>query len=88
MKKATLGVGGLGLFAHQILGKQHPVSPAHPVLDIDAVQILNNAGHDPETQARPSQEIGPYPSCIGSTRQFQAGVIDLHTGAPGHGGRR
>jgi hypothetical protein len=80
MKKATHGAGGLGDFAKQILGKPRSVSPAHPVLDIDAGQILNNAGHDSGTQARPSQEIGPKPSRIGSTRQVLAGVIALPAG--------
>ena len=83
MKKATHGAGGLGIFGSSILGKPRSVSPAHPVLDIDAGQILNNAGQKPKTQARPSQEIEPKPSCIGSTRQAQAGVIALQAGMPG-----
>ena len=88
MKKATHGAGGLGIFGSSILGKPRSVSPAHPVLDIDGAQILNSAGHDHGTQARPSQEICPNPSCIGRTRQVQTGVFALHTGAPGRGGRR
>ena len=83
MKKATHGAGGLGVFGVSILGKPRPVSPAHPVLDKDGGQILNNAGHDPGTQARPSQTIDPEPSCIGRTRQVQAGGSALQTVTPG-----
>lgn len=83
MKKATHGAGGLGVFADSILGKTPSVSPAHPVLDIDGAQILNSAGHDQGTQARPSQEICSNPSCIGRARRIQAGVFALHAGTPG-----
>jgi hypothetical protein len=88
MKKATLGVGGLGDFAQPILGKPRPVSPAHPVLDKDSVQILNKAQGQPRTQPRPSQKNSRGVSGLGGVRQAKVSRVALHTGAPGHGGRR
>jgi hypothetical protein len=83
MKKATRGVGGLGIFAQPILGKPRSVSPAHPVLDKDSVQILNKQGDHRETQPRSSQKKGPDPSGLIALRQVQAGRVAESTVTPG-----
>ena len=83
MKKATLGVGGLGDFAQPILGKPRPVSPAHPVLDKDCVHILNKAQGQPRTQPRPSQKISRGVSGLGGVRPVQVGRVAESTVAPG-----
>lgn len=83
MKKATRKGGGLGYFATQILGKEHPVSPAHPVLDKDSVQFLNKAVSQPRTQPRSSQKISRGVSDLGGVRPVQASRVAASAGTPG-----